>query len=450
MLRILIAEDEAHNREALSEILKRMGHEPIAAVDGQEALEKLSTMAIDLVLSDVRMPRMDGLQFFDAFRQLFSGGAEPPFVFMTAYGRLEEAVEAMRKGALNFLSKPLRKKDILVVVEDAERLLDARGRAGSSESAAQNRHEAIYASRAFAEVAALVDKVAPTLASVLLVGESGTGKEVLARRLHERSNRASHPFVAFHAGATPETLLESELFGFEKGAFTGAEQSRMGQVRSAHRGTFFIDELSSMPLALQAKLLRVLQERAVHPLGAQAPVDVDVRWVAATNTELEPLVEQGRFREDLLYRLRVVVIEIPPLRARPEDIEVLAEHFMQGFCAEAGRAPLVMHQATRSLLREYAWPGNVRELRNVIERAVALSDGAEFEPRLLPDHLAQASRSREIRVAVGSSLQSVEDRLIEETLRSCNGDKGQAAAILGVAPRTIYRWLERREERGTS
>ncbi|MBI3556749.1 MAG: sigma-54-dependent Fis family transcriptional regulator [Deltaproteobacteria bacterium] len=452
MLRILIAEDEAHNREALVEIIKRLGHEPIAAVDGQDALERASTTAFDLILSDVRMPRVDGLQFFDALRKLSSsssGGRMPPFIFMTAYGRLEEAVEAMRKGALNFLTKPLHKKDISVAIEDARRVIEARPDRGAATAAAPGG--AVYVSRAFADVVALIDKVAPSQASVLLVGESGTGKEVLARRLHENSTRGAGPFVAFHAGAMPETLLESELFGHEKGAFTGADTARLGQIRSAHRGTFFLDELSSMPAGLQAKLLRVLQDKQVQPLGAAAPIDCDVRWVAASNKALEPLVEQGQFREDLLYRLRVVVVELPPLRSRPEDIGVLTDQFLRQFALAAERPTLAVDDLTRELLRNYSWPGNVRELRNVVERAVALADGNEFTTALLPERIALVSRAREIRVAVGTSLQSAEDRIIEETLRSCAGDKVQAAAILGVAPRTIYRWIEKRAaERGVA
>lgn len=438
MLRILIAEDEAHNREALGEMLRRMGHEPVLAQDGQEAFEKYTQMSFDLVLSDLRMPRLDGLGFFEATQVLAQAGAPPPpFVFMTAYGRLDEAVSAMRRGALHFLTKPLRKKDIQALIEEVEQRKNL-----SSEPFID---DAVFVSKAFADTVQMIDKVAASLASVLLVGESGTGKEVLARRLHQKSNRSAGPFVAFHAGAMPESLLESELFGHEKGAFTGADVSRLGQIRRAHKGTFFLDEIASTPLGVQTKLLRVLQDRTVTPLGGTQSFECDVRWVAATNTELEPLVVQGVFREDLLYRLRVVVISLPSLRSRPEDIEVLTDHFLAEFLTRENREPLQILPETRALLREYPWPGNVRELRNVIERAVALASSNVFGPELLPEHIAQVSRAREIRVAVGSSLQSVEDKLIEETLRSCGGDKILAASILGVAPRTIYRWLERRE-----
>lgn len=441
MLRILIAEDEAHNRDVLAEILRRMGHEPFLAQDGQEALEYASRRSFDLILSDVRMPKMDGLQFFDALRQL-SHTELPPFVFMTAYGRMDEAVAAMRKGALHFLSKPLRKKDITTLVDEVVRLSETKVQlvAGSVNEV----DEAVYVSRAFGDVVQLIDRVAPSLASVLLVGESGTGKEVLARRLHAMSTRKNAPFVAFHSGAMPESLLESELFGHEKGAFTGAESARIGQIRSAHQGTFFMDELSSMPLSVQTKLLRVLQDRTVLPLGSTAATECNVRWVAATNVELEPLVAQGKFREDLLYRLRVVVVHLPPLRDRPEDIEVLTHHFIREFAERESKAPLKILDETKELLQKYSWPGNVRELRNVIERAFALADTESFEVGLLPDHIARSEKAKEIRFCVGTSLQSVEDQLIAETLRTCGGDKNKAAAILGVAPRTIYRWLDKR------
>ncbi|MBI2607132.1 MAG: sigma-54-dependent Fis family transcriptional regulator [Deltaproteobacteria bacterium] len=448
MLRILIAEDEAHNRDAMAEMLRRLGHEVVTAADGQAALECAAEGEFNLVFSDVRMPRMDGIQFFESFRRIrsASGGRETPFVFMTAYGRLEEAVSAMRQGALHFLTKPLRKSDIVPVLLEVERAaqrLRARRTSAAAGSEARGSRP-IFASRAFADLVATAEKVAASLASVLIVGESGTGKEVIARHLHAASARGSKPFMAFNAGAVPETLVESELFGFEKGAFTGADAARAGLIRSAEGGSFFIDEIGSMPLAAQVKLLRVIQERQVQPLGATKPALCDVRWIAASHRSLQALVQEGLFREDLLYRLSVVVLEVPTLRNRAEDVEPLTRAFLAEFARRDSRAELALDSETLDLLRSYSWPGNVRELRNVVERATALAAGACFTPELLPPHIAQAERSREIRIAVGTSLQSAEDRLIEETLRLCDGDKNKAAGILGVAPRTIYRWLERR------
>jgi DNA-binding NtrC family response regulator len=445
-MRILVAEDEAHNRDAVAEVLRRLGHEPVCAEDGQAALELATRQAFDLIISDVRMPRMDGLEFHDALLAVANQGrVSPPFAFMTAYGRMDEAVEAMRKGALHFLSKPLRRKDLAELVEEVERRRSLGGTKERDRISSDGSNEAVYVSRAYGEAVEVADKVAATLASVLLVGESGTGKEVLARRIHERSGRRGGPFVAFHAGAVPETLLESELFGHEKGAFTGADVARPGQLRAAEGGSFFLDEISSMPLPVQAKLLRVLQERKVTPLGGLREVGCDVRWIAATNEDPDELVRLGRLREDLLHRLRVVEIKLPPLRERPDDVDALTEKFLEELCAREGRTRLALADEARALLRGHAWPGNARELRNVIERAIALApaDAATIGAELLPAHIAGVSQRNEIRVAVGSSLQSVVDKLIEETLRSCGGDRAQAAAILGVNQRTIYRWLAR-------
>ena len=442
-LSILVVDDELPNREALSEMLTRMGHSVVLAADGREALERIAAIAFDLVLSDVRMPRMDGLTLFDALRA--SGILEragTAFAFMTAYGRMDEAVDALRKGAVHFLPKPLRKKDLSALIEEVcTRRRPVPPHAAFSEDVAGS--EIVFASRAMAEVLDMVDRLAATTASVLITGESGTGKELIARRLHGRGARSKGPFVAVNAAALPENLVESELFGHERGAFTGAEGSRPGQIRAADGGTFFLDELGSMPLSAQAKWLRVIQDRQVTPLGATAPVDCDVRWVAATNEDLDAAVKEGRFREDLLYRLKVVTIHIPALRERPEDLDPLISHFCGELARLEGRTLTVM-DSVRAKLGEYAWPGNVRELRNVLERALALSPDGVFNEDFLPPHIAQSRRVAEIRVALGSSLQDVEDRLIDETLRMCGGDKTKAAQILGITPRTIYRWLEAR------
>lgn len=440
MLRILVVDDEAHNREALSLLIHRLGHECLLAIDGSDALEKTLHQSFDLVLTDIRMPRMDGLSFFEAAQRLM-GAHLPRFVFMTAYGRIEDAVEALRKGALHFLSKPLKKKEIVSILEEVQKLKQR----ASHQTKLEIRSDPIYHSKVFGDVVQTVEKVAPSLASVLFIGESGTGKEILAKLLHQRSMRTNGPFIVFHAAAMPESLMESALFGHEKGAFTGADVARLGQIRNAHGGSFFLDEISSMPLSVQAKLLRVLQDRQVLSLGGSTPIEVDVRWISASNVELEPLVRQNLFREDLLYRLKVVAIEVPSLRERPEDIDVLTDYFMKLFSERESRAGLKITESVRTLLNTYSWPGNVRELQNVIERAVALATSDNLTEDLLPSHIVQSQTAKEIRIAVGSSLQSAEDKLIEETLKTCHGDKVQAAAILGVAPRTIYRWLERKQ-----
>lgn len=441
-MRILIVEDEAHNREAISDVLGRLGQDVVTAVDASDGLTKLTANAFDLVLSDVRMPGMDGIEFFKAAIRVLQDSM-PSFAFMTAYGRLDEAVEAMRLGAVHFLAKPIRKKDLEALVSEVSK---ERANVGAKTEGRRSpiTTEPVYVSRIFGEVLQTVDRVASSLASVLLVGESGAGKEILARRIHERSARSKGPFIAFHAGAVPDTLAESELFGYVKGAFTGADRDKMGLLSQAHGGTFFLDELSTMPLSIQAKLLRVLQDRQVQPLGAVSSHPVDVRWVAATNVDLKKEIDQGSFRQDLHYRLSVVVIEIPSLRERIDDVAPLTRAFIDELSEREGKAPLVLDEGVIEKLQQYPWPGNVRELRNVVERAVALASDGRFTENLLPDQVRSAEKAREVRIAVGTSLQNAEDKLIEETLRMCGGDKVQAAAILGVAPRTIYRWLEKR------
>jgi len=436
-----VVEDEAHNREAIGDVLTRLGQTVTIAADASDAMVKLNAESFDLVLSDVRMPGMSGIDFFRAAIKMLPDSL-PKFAFMTAYGRLDEAVEAMRLGALHFLSKPIRKKDLEVLIHDVGREVGSKAK----DSTRGHPHEPVVVSRTFAEVIQTIDRVAPNLASVLLVGESGVGKEVLARRLHAKSARTSAPFVAFHAGAVPESLVESELFGYVKGAFTGADQDKPGLLTQANGGTFFLDEIATMPVGVQAKLLRVIQERMVQPLGATTAHPIDVRWVAATNANLKTEAERGGFRQDLLYRLSVVEVEVPPLRTRVEDILPLTQAFLEEFSRREGRAVLTLNPNVAEKLKAYPWPGNVRELRNVVERAVALATADQFDVALLPEQVNSAEKSREVRIAVGTTLQSAEDKLIEETLRMCGGDKVQAAAILGVAPRTIYRWLEKRTQ----
>ncbi len=450
-LHVLIVDDEKHNRDALSELVQRLGHDTHCAADGREALDLCAHVAFDLVLTDVRMPRLDGIQLFEALRTSAPHAlSEPPIVaFMTAYGRVDEAVSALRHGALHFLTKPLRKRDVQQVLEEVGKSIESRHAARVVHATAGSHAELVFRSRVMADVVSLADRVAATLASVLIVGESGTGKELLARRIHSASPRASQPFIAVNAAAIPETLLESELFGHEKGAYTGADMSRLGQVRAAQGGTFFIDEAGAMPAALQAKWLRVIQERCVRPLGAVADIPVDVRWIAASNENMAAAVRDGRFREDLYYRLNVVSIELPPLRERPEDVEPLACVTLARLGAREGRE-LTLSPEALVLLEAYPWPGNVRELLNVLERAMVLCADGSITAEHLPPHVASSHQSREIRVVLGTSLEQVQDRLIEETLRLCGGDKTRAAQLLGVNARTIYRWLEMKSAQESS
>lgn len=447
MLKVLLVEDEIHNRETVAELIARLGHEVTLADNGRSALEKINHFTFDLILSDVRMPLLDGMQLFDAVQQL-NYQSKPFFAFMTAYGRLEDAVELMRKGAQHFLTKPLRKKNLQELLTEVSKLKEGQQKKIENKKKQLRTlfGEPVFVSRAFAELIEVVDRIAPTQASVLITGESGVGKELIAQRIHLHSSRAEHPFVAFHAGSVPDTLLESELFGHEKGAFTGAEQEYCGEIRKAHRGTFFIDEVATMSLALQTKLLRVLQDKQIHPLGSLKTFECDVRWVAATNESLNQLVQEGRFREDLLFRLNVIELYVPPLRERPEDILHLTRFFLKEFAASLGQEELLLREDTANHLLGYHWPGNIRELKNVIERATALATDNQFVPALLPERIQIAPQRMEIKFSVGTSLQTVENRLIEETLGLCKGDKVKAAQILGIAPRTLYRWIERNQE----
>ena len=449
VLTILIVEDELHNREVLLELIQREGHQVTLAQNGQEALELALKNSFDLILSDIRMPVMDGLVFFDTFLKLSAKEKRlvPFFAFMTAYGRTEDAVEVLRRGAFHFLKKPLRKKDIIELLSEVEKVLKNKSR-NLVYSSKEVSSELVYSSKIINDLLRTLDQVAQSQAPILLIGESGTGKELLAKRVHQSSQRNQGPLIVFQAGSVPETLIESELFGHKKGAFTGADQDKVGLIAKANGGTFFIDELSSMTPNVQVKLLRVLQEKKVLPLGAASPIDCDVRWVTATNVPIDELLLTHQFREDFLYRLRVVELEIPPLRERSEDIIPLVLHFLKEFSERDHKPLMSLDPQVSDILETYLWPGNVRELKNVIERAVALSEKDILDLSLLPEHLTKIDVLKEIKFKVGTSLKSIEDQVIEETLKSCGGDKNQTAAILGVAPRTIYRWLEKKQESG--
>lgn len=439
MLSILIVDDEFSNREILSEIIKKLGHFVETAEDGKIALQKTMNHKYDLILSDIRMPNYDGIEFFNTFQNLNSNSNTTQFAFMTAYGKIDEAIELMKKGALHFLTKPLRKKDIVKIIDEVKQ------RQNTPKVTIQNKTLPLGISKEFKNVLDTVHKIANSNANILLVGESGTGKEVIARYIHSLSNRSNQKFSTIHSAAIPENLLESELFGYEKGAFTGSTHSNLGILRSANNGTVFIDELSSMSLLNQTKLLRVIQNKEIIPIGSNKISTVDLRWISATNVHLQTLVDKGLFREDLLFRLNVIQIDLPTLKERKDDILYLADIFLHELCSKEGKKIIIIKNETKQFLENYSWPGNIRELRNVIERAVILSKSSEFTSDLLPDHFLAESVSNEIKIKVGATLQSIEDKVIEKTLISCNWDKNAAAIILGVAPRTIYRWIEKQE-----
>ncbi|MCF8048678.1 MAG: sigma-54 dependent transcriptional regulator, partial [Desulfarculaceae bacterium] len=380
MERILIVDDEKNYLVVLQALLADNGYEMLTAQNGSQALALAAEEEPDLVITDMRMPQMSGLDLIQRLKARFN---EMPIIVMTAYGTVENAVEAMKSGATDYISKPFENTELLLTVQKALKMRRLLFQNRLLKEELQGYGEIIGDSKAMRQVYGLIDKVAATKATVLLTGESGTGKELIARAIHARSPRAEEPFVAVNCMALTETLLESELFGHEKGAFTGATSRRKGRFEMAHGGTLFLDEVGEMSLSLQVKLLRVLQERTFERVGGNLQLSVDVRIVAATNRDLTQAVESGDFREDLFYRLNVVRIDVPPLSQRREDLPVLVAHFVKKYAAEVGRpAPQVDKQAME-LIYSHSWPGNVRELENAIERAVILA-GDSITPGDLP------------------------------------------------------------------
>jgi two-component system response regulator AtoC len=441
---ILIAEDEDLMRAIVSRLLKDAGYRVVATANAEEALERFAAEEIAVTLTDIRMAGMDGLALLDHVKSI---DPEALVIVMTAYSSVDSAVAALRKGAYDYVTKPFVNEDLLQSVKNALR---------QRELFRENRHlrreldrrysfsEIIGTSPALQSVFRLVEKVASTSTSILIQGESGTGKELIARAIHHNSPRAERPFVAVNCGAIPETLLESELFGHTKGAFTGAVTSKLGLFRSAEGGTVFLDEVGEISGAMQVRLLRALQEHEVVPLGSSAAVSFDARIICATNRDLEKEVAEGRFREDLFYRLNVIEIYLPPLRERREDIPLLARSFISRTAREQQRDEKAIEPAAMSALINYAWPGNVRELQNAIERAFTLSND-EINLDSLPPRVRDAAGHAPVRDPDGlrPTLEEIERRHIFETLVSVNQDKARAANILGIDLSTLYRKLKR-------
>src|SRR5690242_5605250 len=435
---ILIVEDEAKMRRLLELNLGEQGFTTHAAADAEAGLKLLSQEKIDLVVTDFRLPGMNGLEFLQAIKRM---NASLPVVMMTAYGSVESAVEAMKMGASDYVLKPFSLEEMTLVVRKELDTHNLREENRSLREALGQRYQyknIIAKSDKMQAVLAMVERVAPTNATVLLGGESGVGKDLVARAIHEHSNRKSGPFVKINSTAIPENLLESELFGYEKGAFTGAANAKPGKFELADKGTIFLDEIGDVPAATQVKLLRVLQEREFERLGGTKTLKVDVRVVAATNQDLRAALEQGTFREDLFYRLNVVPISIPPLREHKEDIPYLAEFFVERFARDAGKPVTGITAAAQKVLMEFHWPGNVRELENIIERGVALSAGTVLDAAdIRLDHALSgataAGGSAAAFIPEGQTLEQFEDDLIKEALRRANGNKSQAARLLGLS-----------------
>jgi DNA-binding NtrC family response regulator len=435
--RILIVDDESNARAALSEILDEEGYATETAADGFKALGKLEEFGPDVILTDLKMPGLDGIAFMEKARAAAPGAV---FVVMTAFGTISSAVDAMRKGAENYLLKPLDPGALGAVVERAmekAKLLQE----------AQRLRDRLRERNAFSHIVSsdpkmntvleLVSQVGPSRASVLITGESGTGKELIAEAIHLASPRAKAPFVRLHCAALSESLLESELFGHERGAFTGAVARRDGRFKQADGGTLFLDEIGEVSPAVQVKLLRFLQERTFERVGGNETLKVDVRIIAATNRDLGAEIKKGTFREDLFYRLNVVTIELPPLRERRSDVPALASFFLRRYAAENGKHIETLSDDALATLREYAWPGNVRELENAVERAVVLCDGPVVQKSHLPSSVVPSEDRGGAPPIPGTTISDLERYAILKTLEACGGSTSKAATVLGVSPRKI-------------
>ncbi|HUM06787.1 MAG TPA: sigma-54 dependent transcriptional regulator [Terriglobales bacterium] len=435
MATILIVEDEAKMRRLLELNLGEDGFKTLSAGDAETGLKMLASEAVDLVITDLKLPGKSGLELLQAIKQQ---DETLPVVVMTAFGSVETAVDAMKNGASDYVLKPFSLTEMRMVVHkelDVSRLREENRSLREALGEKYSHPNIIAGGPKMQEVLAKVERVAPTNSTVLLGGESGVGKDLIGRAIHEKSRRASGPFIKINSTAIPENLLESELFGYEKGAFTGANTSKPGKFELADKGTMFLDEIGDVPPATQVKLLRVLQEREFERLGGTRTIKVDVRLIAATNRDLRAALEDGTFREDLYYRLNVVPIDIPPLREHKEDIPDLVSLFLRRFSSESGRQVTGISREAMNLLLSHHWPGNIRELQNIIERACALAKTSKLEAE---DIHFDTPRSRTTGTSnhflpEGMTLDQWEDEMIREALKRANGNKSQAARLLGLS-----------------
>jgi DNA-binding NtrC family response regulator len=453
--RVLVVDDELNQRTAVAGMIDRWGFTTAMAGDGAEALERVRDFSPDAIVTDLMMPRMDGIQFLTRLKEE-EGERAPSVIVLTGYGSLDTAVTTVHDhGAFWFLEKPIRPRAFRALLHRAvahrglnryseclERQLTTHGVFGKLTGRTQAMQEVFF----------LIRQASPTRANVLITGESGTGKELVARAIHDGSPRQAGPFVALNCAALPETLIESELFGHEKGAFTGALNRREGCFELAHEGTLFLDEIGDMPIALQAKLLRVLESRQIRRLGGAQEVQVDVRLVAATNRDLRAATREGTFREDLYFRLGVLEIPLPPLRERLEDLPDLCDAILRDLNATYGSAMAYLSEEVLEAFRRHHWPGNIRELRNVLERALVIAGGAQILPAHLPQGLGNVvqhepprrllSPTPSVTFNAGVTLQEAELELIRITLAFTNNNRARAAEILGIDPKTLYKKLK--------
>jgi two-component system, NtrC family, response regulator PilR len=457
MSNLLIVDDEQGMRQLLKIVFERAGHSVRAAENGRRALELLRAEPAELVISDVKMPDMGGIELLRAARELMP---EVAVVMMTAFATVETAREAFKLGADDFIQKPFDIEEMKILVskileklalrQENEQLKTEVDALIKEQRERGNLGNIIGRSEKMQAVYQMIETVAGVQSTVLVTGESGTGKELVARAIHDLSPRAEKPFVSINCGAFTETLLESELFGYVKGAFTGAHANRKGLFEAAHKGTIFLDEIGEMSSAMQVKLLRVLQERKVRPVGAHQEIETDTRVIAATNRDLAQMVKDGAFREDLFYRVSVIPIELPPLRERREDVSQLTDHFVGKFCAQTGR-PLSISPKALSLLEAYSWPGNVRELEHTIERAVALERTDSIQPERLPEQVTNYNPARiasafdlpDEGLNITAHLEHLEKTYVLEALRRTGGNQTRAAELLRLSVRSLRHLLDK-------
>jgi two-component system response regulator HydG len=457
--RILVVEDNPTVRDGMEQILRKAGHEVLAVSDGDAALERCQEGLVDLVVTDFKMDGMNGLELLESLRRQPVPG-DPEVMLITAYGTIDIAVEAMKLGAVDFLTKPFDANEFRVKVEKALKTRDLKRERDAFKAQAEYLREEVEhhfgeivgKSAAMREIYESIRKVAEANSSVYVYGESGTGKELIARAIHRESTRSGGPFIKVNCSSLAEGLLESELFGHEKGAFTGAIRERKGRFELAHEGTLFLDEISDIPLSTQVKLLRVLQEKEIERVGGERTITVDVRIISATNRDLAPMVERGEFREDLFYRLHIIPIEVPPLRDRKEDILPLVTHFIHTIAAEMAKPIVGITDEAMALLMRYDWPGNIRELENMIERAIVLCEGERLDAQLFPINERKGPRTNSATtlnvpaagaITLDNALESIERAMIEDALEKSGGVKTKTAELLGIKTSALYYKLEK-------
>ncbi|WP_308387806.1 sigma-54 dependent transcriptional regulator [Acidithiobacillus sp. AMEEHan] len=428
---ILIVEDERNLRRVLAAILGAEGFTVLEAESGEEALELLQQQSPSLILTDQRLPGMPGMELLRRVKMLLPS---IPVIVSTAYGEIDQAVEAIKEGAEHYLTKPVDEGELLALIRQ---ILERGGRSIPPLRQTPKRHGLIGVSRAITQLLETIDLVAPAPSNVLISGESGTGKELVARALHEASPRAGEPFVAFNCGAIPLELVESEIFGYERGAFTGAVRSQAGKLETAAGGTLFLDEVGDMPLPMQVKLLRALQEREFTRLGTHQPIRLQARIVAATHLDLKQAIQEGRFREDLYYRLNVIPLHIPPLRERRADIAPLVSHFLEKICHEIGRPRIEIDSDALSALESYSWPGNIRQLENLLERCVVLTRHNSIGRRDLPGEIREQASNNEGQPSSPFDLPAIERQTVLSALEKTRFNQSQAAVLLGISRKQL-------------